>query len=293
MAASDDLKKLSERAKAAEDHAAAAKNQARAELEQSVTNVRDSAEAEAKKLQAKTQAAGQRARDDWSDVKNSWNAHLAKARKDMAHKAEFNADTAEDRAAWAEADAELAIDYAYSAIEGAEYAVLDAILARREADEKAVAAARGFVPLNEHDRRPSWSAVATIRRSIGISDAGSVTSGSSWPRHVWLDRPFPTRSPDRGALSSVVCDSDVIPGHAEGPRDRPAVATGLRSIAAFDRRLSHVPISTSGANPAQHDAASASGLISRLAACMTRPPLEGAGNSRIRVQISGQQHSIR
>ena len=61
----------------------------------------------------------------------------------MAHqKAEFNADTAEDRAAWAEADAELAIDYAYSAIEGAEYAVLDAILARREADEKAVAAAR-------------------------------------------------------------------------------------------------------------------------------------------------------
>ena len=144
MAASDDLKKLSARAKVAEDHATAAKNQARAELEQSVTNVRDSAEAEAKKLQAKTQAAGQRASDDWSDVQNSWNAHLAKARKDMAHhKAEFKADNAEDRAAWAEADAELAIDYAYSAIEGAEYAVLDAILARREADEKAAVAARG------------------------------------------------------------------------------------------------------------------------------------------------------
>jgi hypothetical protein len=143
MAASDDLRKLSDRAKTAEDHAAAARNQARAELAQSVTNVRDSAEAEAKKLQAKTQAAGQRARDDWSDVQNSWNAHLAKARKDMAHqKAEFNADNAEDRAAWAEADAELAIDYAYSAIEGAEYAVLDAILARRDADEMAVAAAR-------------------------------------------------------------------------------------------------------------------------------------------------------
>ena len=62
MAASDDLRKLSDRAKTAEDHAAAARNQARAELEQSVTNVRDSAEAEATKLQAKTQAAGQRAR---------------------------------------------------------------------------------------------------------------------------------------------------------------------------------------------------------------------------------------
>jgi hypothetical protein len=99
MAASDDLKKLSDRAKVAEDHAAAARNQARAELEQSVTHVRESAEAEAKKLQAKTQAAGQRASDSWSDVQASWNAHLAKARKDVdQRKAEFNASNAEDRA---------------------------------------------------------------------------------------------------------------------------------------------------------------------------------------------------
>ena len=84
MAASEDLKKLSARARVAEDHAAAAKDQARAELEQSITNVRDSAEAEAQKLQAKTQAAGQRASDDWEDVQNSWNAHLAKARADMS-----------------------------------------------------------------------------------------------------------------------------------------------------------------------------------------------------------------
>ena len=40
------------------------------------------------------------------------------------------------------ADAEFAIDYAYSAIEEAEYAVLDAILARRDAEEAAVAANR-------------------------------------------------------------------------------------------------------------------------------------------------------
>jgi hypothetical protein len=49
---------------------------------------------------------------------------------------------ADDNADMAEADADLAIDYAYSAIEEAEYAVLDAILARREADEAAVAAHR-------------------------------------------------------------------------------------------------------------------------------------------------------
>jgi hypothetical protein len=141
MAASDDLRKLSDRAKTAEDHAAAAKNQAGAELERSVTNVRNSAEAEAKKLQAKTQAAGQRASDSWGDVQTSWNAHLAKARRNVdQRKADFKASDAGDRADWAEWNAELTIDYAYSAIEEAEYAVLDAILARREAEEAAVAA---------------------------------------------------------------------------------------------------------------------------------------------------------
>ena len=67
--------------------------------------------------------------------------HVASRHPDL-DPGDLAADNAEDRAAWAEADAELAIDYAYSAIEGAEYAVLDAILARRDADEKSVAAAR-------------------------------------------------------------------------------------------------------------------------------------------------------
>jgi hypothetical protein len=143
MAASDDLKKLSERAKTAEDHAAAAKDQARADLERRVTTVRDSANAGAMKLEARTKAAGQQVSDSWSDVQRSWSAHIAKARNDVdKRKAEFSASNAEDRAEWAEADAELAIDYAYSTIEEAEYAVLDAILARREADEAAVAASR-------------------------------------------------------------------------------------------------------------------------------------------------------
>jgi hypothetical protein len=140
MSASDDLKKLSERAKTAEDHAAAAKDQARADLERRVTSARDSANAGAKELQAKTDAAGQQVSDSWADVQRSWGAHVAKARKDVdKRKAEFGASNAEDRAEWAESDAEMAIDYAYSAIEEAEYAVLDAILARREAEEAAVA----------------------------------------------------------------------------------------------------------------------------------------------------------
>ena len=40
---------------------------------------------------------------------------------------------------WAEADASFAIDYASAAIDEAEYAVLDATLARKKADEMAAA----------------------------------------------------------------------------------------------------------------------------------------------------------
>ena len=53
-------------------------------------------------------------------------------------KANLKADDAESRAEWAETDAMLAIDYAYAAIEEAEYQTLDAILTRREAQDLAV-----------------------------------------------------------------------------------------------------------------------------------------------------------
>ena len=143
MAASNNLKKLADRAKTAEDHAAVAKTQARAELQKTVSEVRASAEAGAKKFQTQTQAAGQQASESWNDVQRSWIAHVDKARKDMDHrKAKFDASDAASEADWAEWNAELTIDHAYSAIEEAEYAVLDAILARRDADEAAVAASR-------------------------------------------------------------------------------------------------------------------------------------------------------
>jgi hypothetical protein len=46
---------------------------------------------------------------------------------------------AQEYADQAEADASFAVDYAYAAIDEAEYAVLDAALARKEADEMAAA----------------------------------------------------------------------------------------------------------------------------------------------------------
>jgi hypothetical protein len=106
-------------------------------------SVRASAESEATKLKAQAQNASADAAATWNDLQTSWNAHIAKVRSDVdRRKAQFDAANAADRADWAESDAILAVDYAYSAIEEAEYAVLDAILARREADETAMAVPR-------------------------------------------------------------------------------------------------------------------------------------------------------
>jgi hypothetical protein len=74
----------------------------------------------------------------WSDLQKSWSEHVAKMHRDTdAKKAERNAKKAERRAEDAEGDTLFAIDYAYGTVEEAEYAVLDAISARLEADELA------------------------------------------------------------------------------------------------------------------------------------------------------------
>jgi plasmid maintenance system antidote protein VapI len=134
MAVSDDLMRLSERAKQAEDRAAAAKTQARDKLEQDVQTARQTTPATADKLR---DAAGTKA----DGLQQSWSAHVTRARERIdarmarhdAKVAERNADDADDYAAFA-------IDFAYSAIEEAEYAVLDSVLARLDADEAADAA---------------------------------------------------------------------------------------------------------------------------------------------------------
>jgi hypothetical protein len=51
-----------------------------------------------------------------------------------ATKAAIDANDAKDAAEWAEADAEDAINFAASAITEAEYALLDAVRARKRAD---------------------------------------------------------------------------------------------------------------------------------------------------------------
>jgi hypothetical protein len=136
MALSDQLAKLTARAKDAELHATAAHDKAKAELEQDVSAARDAAEKQAEKLRASADANEERVSDGWSAVQSAWADHVAAVRGKLdGMKAEHKRDEAERRASNAEDDALFAIDFAYSAIEEAEYAVLDATLARMEADD--------------------------------------------------------------------------------------------------------------------------------------------------------------
>jgi hypothetical protein len=141
MAASDDLTKLAARAKVAEDHVAAARDKAKAELAQDVSAAQADAQASAEGLRQLAQANDGMVSSWWDDTQRSWNRHMAAIRDDVhAKKAEHDLDRAERRADVAEGDAAFAMDFAYAAIEEAEYAVLDAGLARLEADELAAKA---------------------------------------------------------------------------------------------------------------------------------------------------------
>ncbi len=136
MALSDQLRRLANRAEEAEKNAAAAGDKAKADLEQDRENSRAVAQREAEQLREAADAGRGKISDWWSDVQRSWNEHIAQIQKNVeSKKGEIDLDLAKRRADNAEADAEFAIEFAYTAIGEAEYAVLDANLARKEADE--------------------------------------------------------------------------------------------------------------------------------------------------------------
>ncbi|MCW2982744.1 MAG: hypothetical protein JWR63_314 [Conexibacter sp.] len=141
MALSDQLSKLAARAKEAEDHAAAAQDKASADLEADVEAARGSAQAQAQALGETADATQGKVSDWWNDVQKNWNDHVAQARENIGRrKAQMDLTAAQRDADDAEADASFAINYAYGATEEAEYAVLDAALARKQADELAASA---------------------------------------------------------------------------------------------------------------------------------------------------------
>ncbi|HLJ66454.1 MAG TPA: YtxH domain-containing protein [Chloroflexota bacterium] len=142
MSATNELHKLTDKAQEAEQKAADARHQAKADLEKAVQNSRASIEAHTTKMRESASASGQKASTWWGEQQLAWNAHVAKMRQSMdERKVKHAARAAEQEAEQAEADASFAIDFAYGAIEAAELAVLYAILAREDADEAAAVSA--------------------------------------------------------------------------------------------------------------------------------------------------------
>jgi len=134
--ASAQLKRLSERASAAEANANALKAKNKAALEQQV----DAAQAAAKQASDDLKASAKETQDEitqwWGQVQDNWKSHIAKVRKNADQaKANMKADRAEIRAEQAEANAAAAVDFAYAALEEADYQVLNAAMARIDAEE--------------------------------------------------------------------------------------------------------------------------------------------------------------
>jgi hypothetical protein len=140
MALSDQLNDLAVKAKQVQDRVAAAKQKTKADLEGDVENARASAQAQADALHTKAEANKGKISAWWDKMERSWHEHVAAVRKGAQdRKASHDAKAAQRAAEQADQDASYAIDYAYAAIEEAQYAVLDADLAHRHADELAQA----------------------------------------------------------------------------------------------------------------------------------------------------------
>ena len=139
-ALSDRLAELSARAKEAQDRAADARDKKKGDLEKDVATARDSAQAHSKKLGESVDASKDKISASWSDVQRSWNEHVAKIRDRIeTKKTEHDVHRAERRAERRMDDAGVAVEFAYSAIEEAEYDVLEAQLALDEAAELSAA----------------------------------------------------------------------------------------------------------------------------------------------------------
>jgi hypothetical protein len=140
MALSDQLNDLAVKAKQVQDRVAAAKQKTKADLEGDVENARASAQAQADALHTKAEANKGKISAWWDKMERSWHEHVAAVRKGAQdRKTAHDAKAAQRAAEQADEDASYAIDYAYAAIEEAQYAVLDADLAHRHADELAQA----------------------------------------------------------------------------------------------------------------------------------------------------------
>ena len=133
---SEQLAELSTRAKHAEDALAAAKKEAQGQVQARMEKARAAAMATAEKVNQSIQSAKDTATRNWSAVRTKMAADINALKADVAHKKhDVDVKLAESHANQLETDASFAIGYAIASIEQAEWAVLDAVVARANAQK--------------------------------------------------------------------------------------------------------------------------------------------------------------
>ncbi|MCI4066312.1 hypothetical protein MRQ36_28685 [Micromonospora sp. R77] len=140
MALSDQLSQLAARTKALEIRAVAAGDKARDELQREVQAARATSDADAVALGKALDAREAEVAAWWTDMGRAWDEHIARMRERVEQKKEQHDLKAAQRDAEDAVEyASYLIDYTLAAVEEAEYAVLDAVLAQKRADELAAA----------------------------------------------------------------------------------------------------------------------------------------------------------
>ena len=117
-----------------------AKTETHDQIQERIGEAQVKLDKEAKAAKAQADQAGDQAQEQWKYVKADAAARIAKAKRTIDHGGDqFDADIAATDAMWAESDAEDAIDFAVYAVESARVAILDAIDARAQAQQKSAA----------------------------------------------------------------------------------------------------------------------------------------------------------
>jgi hypothetical protein len=136
MALSDQLTELAARTKKLEDATAANKAKSQAQLEEEQKKLDAKMQAQAQKIQASVDKTQADAQAWWTETTKRFEARRAEVRTKMEHmKAERKVDRAKHTADYMENIAADYVAWAAYAVDAATYAVTDAAIARKEADE--------------------------------------------------------------------------------------------------------------------------------------------------------------
>lgn len=135
----DTFSKVSERIKQVEENIKSADAKRRADLRAQVEKAHARAVKRAEELSDKTDEIRDEVSARWQTAKANWNAHVHHLQDAVATKeADLELNAVVRNAELAENYAASAVEFALAAIDEAEYAVLDATLARAEADDLTV-----------------------------------------------------------------------------------------------------------------------------------------------------------